>query len=147
MQIQREWALWRAWGEAGGVFGVKKVLHSMKNASLCYGTGPRMKPLLFALLESLHRCVAIRCRQVICILSGQLTLCKSGLWLLKISPGSLIRRGYQVPCLLGRGHYLTCINAIWECIFRHRGPYHSCNQAPKEVPKYSWGCTALELFG
>lgn len=30
----------------------------------------------FTLLEGLHRCVAIRCWQVNCVLSGQLNLCQ-----------------------------------------------------------------------
>lgn len=96
--------------------GSRKVLHSVKNSVLCYRTRLRVKPLIFVLLESLLRCVTIRCWQVNCILSGQLSLCESALWLSKISLDSLTRRGYQVPCLLGGGHYLTCINALWECV-------------------------------
>lgn len=108
--------------------GWRKVLHSVKNATLCYRTGLRVKPLIFALLEGLHRCEAIRCWQAHCVLSGQLSLCESALWLSKISLGSLTRRGYQLPCSAWWGSLFNLYKRfVGMCIFRHHGPDHSCN--------------------
>lgn len=74
MQIQGEWARWWAGGEALGVFRVKEgvTLHEECNPELQNRTWSAAFD--FDLLEGRHRCVAIRCYQVNCILSGQLNL-------------------------------------------------------------------------
>lgn len=105
------------WERELNSLGWRKVLHYVRDAASWYRTGMRLKPLSFALLEVLQRCVAIRCWQVNCMLSGQLSVCQcSTLWLSKIFLGSPARRGYLVPCLLGGDHYLTCINFAWVCV-------------------------------
>lgn len=95
---------------------MKEGVTVCEECTLCYRTGLRAKPLIFALLEGLNRCEALRGWQVRRGSSGQLSLCECDPGLSKISLGSLTRTGYQLPCLLGGGHSLTCINTLWECV-------------------------------
>lgn len=62
------------WGRGFGVFRAKEgvTLHEEGNPELQNRTWSAAFD--FDLLEGLHRCVAIRCCQVNCILSGRLNL-------------------------------------------------------------------------
>lgn len=76
MQIQAELVWWWAQGEALGSLGVKEGITLHEECKPVVQTKTESRTFDFALLEGLHRCVAIRCWQVNCILSGQLNLCE-----------------------------------------------------------------------
>lgn len=156
MQIPGERALWWTWGEGGGVFGVKEGVTLCEECNPVLQNRTETEHLIFALLEGLHRCEALRCWQVRRGSSGQLSLCECVPGLSKISLGSLTRTGYQLPCLLGGGHSLTCINTLWECvsfittdqiILVTRHPRKSRSIPPGAVQAWSCSCdVSLCLF-